>query len=331
MLDLATDVDSTQVEVVDPLVNEQDDLLAGAWLAIGIKREPGQVATVLPHQHNRLSLRPLLAGKTNACPRNPLEQISRASGIDVPGDLLHERSFLVLLEGHLKSIEKTGSLGEEIPCSPPNGVTKQRSSLTTASQSNKGFSAFHSLPQQFVLPSPRCAIRGFFVEVLILACTFITVVAGLSATLQNYRIHETVRPAPSWLRPLLLVLCGVVIGMSLVGLLVAANPQVSSASPTTAGEPTVHLGADNFEQPVVYLSKGSKLLLVNDTAVEHLLENGSWTASGTAVTSAEPGAPVLHDLASKGDSTVEIGPFNTAGTFHIYCAIHPGMNLTIIV
>jgi len=184
---------------------------------------------------------------------------------------------------------------------------------------------------QYYLTHPGYRPAFFFVEVLILVCTFITVVTGLSATLQNYRIHEAMRPAPSWLRPLLLVLCGVLIGMSLLGLLVAANPEASGASSTTTGEPSVHLGADNFAQSVVYLPKGSKLLLVNDTAVGHLLENGSWTSGGTAVTRAEPGAPVLHDLAGKGGSSLEIGPFTTAGTFHIYCAIHPGMNLTIIV
>ena len=184
---------------------------------------------------------------------------------------------------------------------------------------------------QYYLTHPAYRPAFFFTSVLILACAVVAVVAGISATLQNYRRHDAARPTPAFLRPLLLVLCGVVMGMSLLGLLVAANPQVSSASPTTTGEPTVHLGADNFEQSVVRLPKGSKLLLVNDTAVEHLLENGSWTAGGTAVTRAEPGAPVLRNLDSKGGSTVEIGPFTTAGTFHIYCAIHPGMNLTIIV
>lgn len=184
---------------------------------------------------------------------------------------------------------------------------------------------------QYYLTHPAYRPAFFFTSVLILACAFVAVVAGLSATLQNYRMHDAVRPAPAFLRPLLLVLCGVVIGMSLLGLLVVANPQASGASPEIGGEPTVHLGADNFEQQVVRLPKGSRLLLVNDTAVEHLLENGSWTASGTAVTRAEAGAPMLHDLDSKGGSTVEIGPFTTAGTFHIYCAIHPGMNLTIIV
>ena len=184
---------------------------------------------------------------------------------------------------------------------------------------------------QYYLTHPGYRPAFFFTSVLILACAVVAVVAGLSATLQNYRVYHAVRPTPSWLRPLLLVLCGVVIGMSLVGLLVVANPQASGASPATSGEPTVHLGADNFVQSVVRLPKGSKLLLVNDTAVEHMLENGSWTSSGTPVTSAEPGAPALHNLDSKGGSVLEIGPFNTAGTFHIYCAIHPGMNLTIIV
>jgi plastocyanin len=184
---------------------------------------------------------------------------------------------------------------------------------------------------QYYLTHPAYRPAFFFAGVLILACGFIAVVAGLSATLQNYRTHASVRPAPSWLRPLLLVLSGVIVGMSIVALLVIANPQASSANSTTTGEPTVHMGADNFVQNVVRVPKGSKLLLVNDTTVEHMLENGSWTSSSTVVTTAEPGAPVLHNVDSKGGSSLEIGPFTTAGIFHIHCTIHPGMNLTIIV
>lgn len=106
--------------------------------------------------------------------------------------------------------------------------------------------------------------------------------------------------------------------------------QACAASSTITGEPTVHMGAVNFVQNVVLVPKGSKLLIVNDTHVEHLLQNGSWTSSGTVVTTAEPGAPVLHNLDSTGGS-LEIGPFNRAGIFHIYCSIHTGMNLTIVV
>jgi plastocyanin len=44
----------------------------------------------------------------------------------------------------------------------------------------------------------------------------------------------------------------------------------------------------------------------------------------------EAGAPAVQNVQVNGNS-VELGPFNTAGTFHIYCTIHPGMNLTVIV
>ncbi len=190
---------------------------------------------------------------------------------------------------------------------------------------------FFSVPTiQYYLTHPAYRPVFFFASVLILASGFIAIVAGFSATLQNYRTRASGRPAPSWLRPLLLVLSGVVVGMSLVGLLVAVNPQASGASSTTTGEPTVHMGADNFVQNVVRVPKGSKLLLFNDTTIEHNLQNGSWTSSGTVVTTVEPGAPVLHNVDSKGGS-LEIGPFTTAGIFHIHCTIHPGMNLTIIV
>jgi plastocyanin len=183
---------------------------------------------------------------------------------------------------------------------------------------------------QYYFTHPGNNPAYFIAGVLSLACALIAVVAGLSATLQNYRTRTSVRPAPSWLRPLLTALSSLVVGMSIVALIVAANPQVISASSTTNGEPTVHMGGETFVQNVVLVSKGSKLLIVNDTTVEHILQNGSWTSSGTVVTTAEPGAPVLQNLDSTGGS-LEIGPFNTAGIFHIYCTIHRGMNLTIVV
>jgi plastocyanin len=190
---------------------------------------------------------------------------------------------------------------------------------------------FFSYPLlQYHLTHPGYNPAYFLAGVVIQACALIAVVAGISATLQNYHTRASVRPAPSWLRPLLTVLSGVVVGMSIVALIVAANPQASSANSTTTGEPTVHMAGVNFVQNVVLVPKGSKLLIVNDTTVEHILQNGSWTSSGTVVTPLEPGAPVLHNVDSKGGS-LEIGPFNTVGIFHIYCTIHRGMNLTIVV
>jgi len=87
---------------------------------------------------------------------------------------------------------------------------------------------------------------------------------------------------------------------------------------------------DNFAQNVVLVPKGSKLLIVDDTSVEHILQNGMWTTKGTPGTLTEPGAPTVHNVEIKGGSA-QIGPVTTAGIFHIYCTIHQGMNLTIVV
>jgi len=54
--------------------------------------------------------------------------------------------------------------------------------------------------------------------------------------------------------------------------------------------------------------------------------------NGVAHPLQETGAPTVSNLmfSTAGQSRV-IGPFNTAGTFHLYCSIHTGMNLTITV
>lgn len=56
---------------------------------------------------------------------------------------------------------------------------------------------------QYHLTHPGYNPAYFIAGVLILACAFIAIVAGIEATLQNYSTRATVRPAPSWLRPLL--------------------------------------------------------------------------------------------------------------------------------
>ena len=89
------------------------------------------------------------------------------------------------------------------------------------------------------------------------------------------------------------------------------------------------MSAVNFTQPSITIAKGSKLLLVDDVAVTHILVNGSWQRS-TATPVHEPGAPTVNNVQVNGTNT-EIGPFTTAGTYHLYCIIHQRMNLTIIV
>ncbi len=96
------------------------------------------------------------------------------------------------------------------------------------------------------------------------------------------------------------------------------------------GEPTVHMGAVNFVQSTATVPKGSKLMLVDDGQFLHILQNGMWDSSGTAKNLTEPGAPTVNTGPVNG-ITVEIGPFTTAGIFHIYCTVHVNMNLVVTV
>ncbi len=167
----------------------------------------------------------------------------------------------------------------------------------------------------------------FISNLLILAFAVVAVVAGLAATVQNYRSLE--RPTPRALRPLLTAFTAFVVGMIVVSLIATINPPTSAASATTNGEPTVHLSPTAFVQNVVLVPKGSKLLLVDDGSYDHLLQNGFWQGT-TPHNQVEPGAPTMQNRDINGGS-FEIGPFTSAGIYHIYCSIHVGMNLTIVV
>jgi plastocyanin len=96
------------------------------------------------------------------------------------------------------------------------------------------------------------------------------------------------------------------------------------------GGSTVHMGASNFLVSSISIPKGSKLTLVDDVAVPHILQNGMYDANGTPKPNKEAGAPTIN-VNYAGSDTHDIGPFTTAGTFHIYCTIHVNMNLTITV
>jgi plastocyanin len=93
---------------------------------------------------------------------------------------------------------------------------------------------------------------------------------------------------------------------------------------------TVHMSANNFVQNCANIPKGSKLTLVDDVQVLHIITNGSWDSSGNQVTTKEPGAPAISNVNISSGQT-DIGPFTTAGTYHILCTVHPGMNLIVNV
>ena len=121
----------------------------------------------------------------------------------------------------------------------------------------------------------------------------------------------------------------IVAGLLLFGILTTILAACAIYDEATAAGPTVHMGPANFVQSTITISKGDMLSVVDDVGVQHILKNGSWQGA-KQVPATEPGAPTVNLTFNGGDSA-SIGPFNTAGQFHIYCTIHPGMNLTVTV
>ncbi|HEU5382140.1 MAG TPA: hypothetical protein VFV38_42535 [Ktedonobacteraceae bacterium] len=175
---------------------------------------------------------------------------------------------------------------------------------------------------------PAADVGHFGTLVILFAFALAALVSGIAATIESY--HSLGPGILRWLGSLLWGLTGLAIGMIVVAVLVTANPPSAPVSTTTNGTPTVHMTGSHFSTNVVLVPKGEKLLLVDDDANEHLIQNGFWTQSGLPYPQEEPGAPVVHNLEIAGGSA-SIGPFTTAGVFHFYCTIHRGMSLTVVV
>jgi plastocyanin len=123
--------------------------------------------------------------------------------------------------------------------------------------------------------------------------------------------------------------------LSFAAVLLAACGSVSagcgsSSTSSSSGAPTASMCSNTFAQSTITINKGQSLTLVNDAADQHIIANGSWE-NGTAQSARETGAPQVNNVTIGGNSSATIGPFNTAGTFKLYCTVHPGMNLTVIV
>ena len=119
----------------------------------------------------------------------------------------------------------------------------------------------------------------------------------------------------------------ILVALSLFTILTAASCGGSSGSSGTG----VHMGETTFLQPSVTISKGSSVNLIDDVAVLHIISNGSWV-DNVAKPAKESTAPTVSNLQfNSAGQSMSVGPFNTAGTYHLYCSVHLNMNLTVIV
>jgi len=116
------------------------------------------------------------------------------------------------------------------------------------------------------------------------------------------------------------------IAFALMTVLFAACTIVDASTLNTG--PQAHMSSNNFKETSINVKKGQKLILVDDTPVLHSILNGTWQGS-TQKPATEAGAPKVNVSVASGSAP--IGPFTQAGTFNIYCTIHSGMQLKVIV
>jgi plastocyanin len=125
------------------------------------------------------------------------------------------------------------------------------------------------------------------------------------------------------------VLAGVLAGVLLLGFTVQPSSSASTGAATPKNE-TVNLTGTVFAPDIVALHAGDTLTITDTDAIHHILTNGTWSPNNKPVPGVEPGAVIVSNLNIDNGST-KVGPFTQPGTYHIYCTIHPGMSLTIIV
>ncbi|HLV97844.1 MAG TPA: hypothetical protein VKT82_04120 [Ktedonobacterales bacterium] len=190
-----------------------------------------------------------------------------------------------------------------------------------------GYPVYHLTHPRDADLQPAVAQYPIFLGVVILLSVLVLAFGGsLGAAVQNYTQRQPQRPR--WLTPALTGLLGLVVGIILITGIAAPATSAASAS-TGSGEATVQLSAASFSPTSVIVPQGAKLRIVNSAGILHILTNGTWK-NNVPTPMQEPGAPVVNNVQISSGS-VEIGPFTSAGTFHIFCSVHVGMNLTVFV
>ena len=122
----------------------------------------------------------------------------------------------------------------------------------------------------------------------------------------------------------------VLVMLGLFSMLISCANSGNSSGGTGGDPKEVHTRGASFVQASITIPKGSMLTLVDDDATLHIIDNGSWI-NGAPTPAHESGTPTVSNMQLSNGGSIQIGPFNTSGTYHLYCTIHPDMNLTIQV
>jgi plastocyanin len=121
-------------------------------------------------------------------------------------------------------------------------------------------------------------------------------------------------------------------GLAACGSSSTPSPASPTNTPTRSPANTITMGANTFSTTSISITRGSTITFTNDpsSGTEHILVIGDKGAPAT-----EAGAP---DFGGAAGTTIQAGSsfttsaWNTDGTFHVTCIIHPTtMNLTITV
>jgi len=100
-------------------------------------------------------------------------------------------------------------------------------------------------------------------------------------------------------------------------------------APPASSDGMVTMGHERFNVKSVTVHQGQVLTMRNDSHWLHVLVHGKG-----AVVYPEPGSPSLGPdemaVVQRGD-TVQFGPWQHVGVYHITCQLHPEMNVTVHV
>lgn len=178
------------------------------------------------------------------------------------------------------------------------------------------FSLYHlAHPNEYTL---------FALTVLAIAFGLVAGVTGIAA---GFTPRSRGRAAPRWSTAFVTGVAGLAGGALMVGAL--AGPTIAAAG--GAATSTIDLEALMFAPAATTIDTGASLELIDvPDGVPHVLAYGEWV-DGEAVADTAEAAPALVNVEVADETSVTVGPFEAAGTYPIFCEIHPGMELAVTV